>query len=113
MTSTTRGTADRACTDMTPWRRLRTVIANVPAQPGRTGTAGRWSRRRCSGRLSARWLRVPQEAPAAGAGRLGGRLRDAGGVQPTVDLGAHDVAVGRRVVEPAPQRAGQEPAGVL
>ena len=36
-----------------------------------------------------------------------------GHVQPTVDLGTHDVAVGRRVVEPAPQRGGQQSAGVL
>jgi hypothetical protein len=42
-----------------------------------------------------------------------GRLWDPGPVQPAVDLGAHDVAVGRRVVEPAPQRGGQQPAGVL
>src|SRR5262252_8928776 len=45
--------------------------------------------------------------------RLGGRLRAPGPVQSVVDLGAHDRAFGCRVVEPAPQRAGQQPAGVL
>jgi hypothetical protein len=34
-------------------------------------------------------------------------------VQPTVDLGAHDRAVRRRMVEPAQQRTGQQLAGVL
>ena len=48
-----------------------------------------------------------------GACRLGSRLRDPGPVQSAVDLGAHDLAVGRRVVEPAQQRAGQQPASVL
>jgi hypothetical protein len=52
--------------------------------------------------------RLPVEAC-----RLGGWLWDPGRVQPTVNLGAHDVAVGRRVIEPAQQRAGQQPAGVL
>ena len=44
---------------------------------------------------------------------LGCRLWDPKAVQPAVDLGAHDLAVGRRVVEPAPQRGGQQLAGVL
>jgi hypothetical protein len=43
----------------------------------------------------------------------GGRLRDFRPVQPAVDFGAHDRAVGRGVVEPAPQRGRHQPAGVL
>ena len=70
-------------------------------------TAGNYSRR--AGRGHGRLMKRRQVDEYC----CGRRLRDPEPVQPAVDLRAHNVAVGRRVVEPAPQRGGQQLAGVL